>query len=124
MRSSPAEHDFIVGTFLSRTRARMIDQNSAHRLRCEPKEMGAVLPTDAFPAEQAHVELVDQGGWLQGMVGTLTLELARGDPAELIDHQRHQTVERCRVAIGPVGKQSGNARLTHGRSLSHCRLEV
>jgi hypothetical protein len=43
--------------------------------------MGAVLPLDAVGLKQLEIKLMNEGGGLQGMVGTFLTHVVRGEPA-------------------------------------------
>ena len=68
---------------------------------------------------QPEVGLVDQGGGLQGVVGTLAAEQPGGEVAQLgVDH-RQQLVGRLAATAGNVEQQSGDVagpRRGHSRS--------
>ncbi len=48
----------------------MIDQNVPHQLRGHAEKVSTVLPLRRFLANQPKVRLVNQGGALEGVVGT------------------------------------------------------
>ncbi len=59
--------------------ASVIDEDAAHELGGDAEEMGAVLPGDAGLIDELHVGLVDEGGGLQGMVGSLAAHVVGCD---------------------------------------------
>jgi hypothetical protein len=61
---------------------RVIDENPAHHLRRDTKEMRSILPVDVVLVDEPDVGLVNEGRRLQGVIGTLASELARRHPAQ------------------------------------------
>jgi hypothetical protein len=57
--------------------ARVIDQDSPHRLRSYSKKLCAILPFCIFLGRQLHIRLVNEGCGLQCVVGTLAREMTR-----------------------------------------------
>ncbi len=51
--------------------ARGIDQDPPHELGGDREEVGSVAPSDTLLIHQPHVDLVDQGGGLEGVTGAL-----------------------------------------------------
>ena len=72
------------------TVARMVDEDSAHRLRGSRKEMRPAPPVDARSVRQAFVRLVNQGRGLQRVTGALTPQIAARESPQLIVDERHQ----------------------------------
>jgi hypothetical protein len=52
--------------------ARVIDKNLTHDVGSDADEVGAAVPGDVF-AHKSKVCLVNEGGWLQGMVWALSM---------------------------------------------------
>lgn len=50
--------------------ARMVDQNAAHDLRSDAKEVGSILPLDVL-IDKLQIGLIHQRGCLQGVVFAL-----------------------------------------------------
>lgn len=59
----------------------MVDENTAHRLGRDCKEVGAVLVCDRLPAEKAEVQLVHHGVGFERVITTLPAQETRGDLA-------------------------------------------
>ena len=83
----------------------MIDQDPAHHLRRDTEEMCSILPVTFPLIGKPHVRLVNQGGWLQGVVGPLVAKLSRRNASELGIDKRQQLVERAPIAATPIAEQ-------------------
>ena len=82
--------------------ARVVDENLPHKLGGNGKKMGAILPIRQVLLRHAHVCFVNQGGALQGMVGTFALKVAAGNAVEFAVDERHQRIERGLVSVTPA----------------------
>jgi hypothetical protein len=80
----------------------VIDENSAHHLRRDAKEMRAALPIDVPLVDKPQVYLVNQGRWLQGVVGALFPKLPRRNAAEFRVHEGQQLVEGSLAPATPI----------------------
>ena len=80
--------------------------------------MGAILPVDLTLVNQPQVDLVNEGGGLQGMVGPLAPNLAGGNPVKFRVNERQQLIERGTVATTPGTEQSRDAAVRR-----HIRLQ-
>ena len=83
----------------------MIDQDPAHDLRRDAKEMRPILPVDLALVDEPDIHLMNKGRWLQGVVGPLVPKLARGNAAKLSIDEREQLVERSPVTATPIAEQ-------------------
>jgi hypothetical protein len=83
----------------------VIDQDPAHDLRRDTKEMRAIPPIDLALVDEPDVHLMHKGRWLQGMVGPLVPKLARGNVAELRIDEWQQLIQRSLVAATPIAEQ-------------------
>ena len=83
----------------------VIDQDAAHDLRRDTKEMRSILPVDLALVDEPEVHLMNKGRRLQGVVGPLLPKLARGHAAELRIDEWQQLVERRPVAATPIAEQ-------------------
>jgi hypothetical protein len=61
----------------------VIDQDPAHDLCRDTKEMRSILPIDLALVDEPDVHLMNEGRRLQGVVGPLVSKLARGNAVEL-----------------------------------------
>jgi hypothetical protein len=59
--------------------------------------MGAILPRGLFVPAEAQPGLMHQGGGLKRLAGWFARHLPRGNPAQLVVHQRQKLVSRLRV---------------------------
>ena len=84
--------------------AGIVDQNLTHKLGCDSKKMGTVLPLGQVLLSQSHVRFVNQCGALKSVVGTFPLKIAVGDPVEFAVDERHQRVERGLISVTPTHK--------------------
>ena len=91
----------------------VIDEDPAHDLRRDTKEMRAILPIDQALVDESDVGLMDQGRRLQGVVGALAPKLARGHPAELRVDEWQQLGERSPVATTPIAEESRDVMRRH-----------
>ena len=82
--------------------------------------MGAIVGVKGPLVQQAQVGLVDECCALQGMAGTLALEMAVGDVAEFFVDQRKQLLQCFLVARFPAHQEFGYRM---GRLLIHRQLE-
>ena len=74
----------------------VIDQDPAHDLRRDAKEMASILPIDLALVDEPDVHLMNKRRRLQGVVGALAPKLARGNAAKLPVDERQQGTERSR----------------------------
>ena len=88
----------IRATLSSPVRARVVNQDTAHHLRRDAEEMGAVLPVDPRLIDQPQVSLVHQGSGLQRVIGAFAAQVVGGKAAQLIVDERQQGVNGFAVA--------------------------
>src|SRR6476620_6796275 len=91
----------------------VIDQDPAHDLSRDTKEMCAILPIDLALVNQSNVRLMDQGRRLQGVIGPLPSKLPRGDATELRVDEWQQLTERGAVATTPIVEQRRDVGRRH-----------
>lgn len=98
--------------------SRNVDQDAAHHLRRDAKEMSAVLPPRLIPPEQSQADLVDERGCLKRDARALAREIAEGHAVQLVIDERDELLERALVSLTPHAKQTGNiaARRRIGRA--------
>jgi len=102
-----------VASFVGVVTTRVIDQDPAHDLRRDTKEMRAILPIDLALVDEPDVGLMNQSRRLQGVVGALSPKLARGHAAELRVDEWQQLAERSAVAATPITEQRRDVRRRH-----------
>jgi len=72
----------VAATALGLAGAGMIDQNAAHLLAGDGKEVPAILDFERFGADEADVSFVYERGSLQGVSRTFAAHLAGGNAVE------------------------------------------
>ena len=72
------------------SRAGEVDEHPAHQAGGHREEVGAILPLDAADIDQPEVDLVDERGGLEHVVGTLAGHVPLGDPAQLVVYERER----------------------------------
>ena len=82
----------------------VIDQDPAHDLCRDAKEVCSILPVDLALVDEPEVDLVDERRRLQRVVSSLAPKLARGRPAELSVDEREQLIERSPIAATPIAE--------------------
>ena len=85
--------------------ARVVNQNPAHDLCRDSKEMGSVLPVHVALIDQPQIDLVHQRRGLERVPRPLAAKLSCRDPAQLFVDEREQLIERTLVAATPVAKE-------------------
>ena len=82
--------------------AGVIDQDPAHRLRGDAKEVCLTVPIDLMLVDKPQVHLVDKRRWLQRVVGPFAPKLAGGYATELRIDEWQQLIERTLIASTPL----------------------
>ena len=72
--------------------ARVVDEDPPHYHSGDPHELRAVRPVDPALIDQAHEGFMDERGRLQGVIGALAAQVARGKPPKLVVHDGHHRV--------------------------------
>jgi hypothetical protein len=88
--------------------AGIVDQNPAHELGRNRKEMGTVNPAHAVAINQAQVGFIHQGRGLQTMAGALAAHLPVGQAVKLCKHKRSELIERPRLPVAPSPEQGAD----------------
>jgi len=108
--------------------SRPVEEDVAHDLRGDGKEMRAMLPVDVGDVDQFEIGLMHQGSGLHGMSRTLVLHLVSRDAAERAINTRRQALQRPPITISPRTKElSGFRRLIFSGScfgLIGCRADL
>ena len=71
--------------------------------------MCAVPPLHGIDSGQAQVHLVHEGRRLQRMALALAAHVVMCEAPQLFIHDRHELVSSGGIAVGPIGKDLGNA---------------
>jgi hypothetical protein len=102
-------------------RPSMIDEHLPHDARGDAEEVRAIAPVGAvlldMPGE-AHVGLVHERGWLQGVVGALAPNVVRREIAQLFVDDGNQLFETRPIALTDGGEQTRDV----ARSVGHRRV--
>jgi hypothetical protein len=83
------------------TRARVVDENPAHRLRRNPKEVTPVLPLDTTLIDELEIGLVHEGGRRNGVIRALSPQVRFRELFELAVQDLDQLTLRNPVALTP-----------------------
>jgi len=78
---------------------RAVDENAAHRLGGNSKEVGAVLPLHTFVVDQSQVGFVHQRRGLQAVASSLAFQVVVRQTVELVVHDWGQLRERALVPV-------------------------
>ena len=85
---------------------RDVDQDVPHQPGGHRHEMGAVLPADVLPPQQADERLVDQSRGLEDVPWTFTPEAPASDLAKLGLNEWHERFECRGAALLPGHEQA------------------
>ncbi len=86
-------------------RPRMIHQNPSHDLCRQREELAPVFPCVRPHLHQPQIRFVHQGGGLQRARVRFARQVCPRDPLQLVDHRRHQRVQRRAVPARPCLQQ-------------------
>jgi hypothetical protein len=102
----------------------VIDQDAAHDVRGDTKEMRPILPVDLPLIDEPDEDFVHKGRRLECVASPLLPKLARGNAAELRIDEWQQLIERGPVAATPIAEQCRDvARRDHCSPLRSVGLE-
>src|SRR5688500_10698660 len=83
----------------------MIDEDSPHQLRCDAKEVSAILPMYVLLIHELQIGFVDQRCSLQRMSWPLVSQVPRRLLPQLLINQREQCVEGFLISVAPTNQQ-------------------
>jgi hypothetical protein len=83
---------------LTAFRACGVDQNPPHEARSHREEMRPVMPLHLLDVDQSKVGLVDEGGGLKRVTGSLPAHVLSRQPSQFGMHKRNQ---RSNAAVSP-----------------------
>jgi hypothetical protein len=86
----------------------LIDKNPAHQRGRDTKEMRAARKGCAANIHESEIDLVNECSGLDGNGRRFAAELAAGNAAQLVIHQRHQAFEGPFVSLAPGQQQAGD----------------
>ena len=87
---------------------RVLHQDLPHQLRGDAEEVGSILPLDSRLVDELQIDLIDQGGGGQRVVGTLASQRAPGGSPEFTVDNGKKFGERLLTPVAPVDKQLGD----------------
>ena len=90
--------------------ARVIDEDAPHQPRGHREELRAISPPHAAHAREPQKRFVDERRRLQRMVAPFATHLPPRHAAQVAVHDRHERVERERVAVPPRAQQGRDLR--------------
>jgi hypothetical protein len=97
------EHDttFAAASFFCVVPACVVHEDVAHGSGRDAEKVGSVLPTHAVFVNQSNEGLIDQGGGLERVTGSLTPKVVAGQSPELRIDERNQLVQGFVVSVAP-----------------------
>lgn len=98
-------HGGAAAAFTGMLPARVVNEDLAHQLRRHRKKVCPVLQRQPVHIYESQVDLVHERRRLEGMPGKFALEMTARHAAQLVVHERDQTVERLGVATAPGQEQ-------------------
>jgi hypothetical protein len=79
--------------------ARILNQDTTHRLGRGGKEVGAVLPGGLLITAKPQPCLMHERGWLQRLSGRFARHLGRRQPAKLVVYEHQNLLRGLRVVL-------------------------
>jgi hypothetical protein len=98
--------------------ARVIDEDSPHEPRGNPKKVSAILPAGRFAVRESQKHFVHKGGGLKCVTFSLATHVTAGKAPHFSFDERDQAFERRAVAVAPRAKEPGN-HVARRRGLGH-----
>jgi YVTN family beta-propeller protein len=83
----------------------VVDEDTPHHIRRDPKEMAAILPRHRDVTDQPQIHLVNQSRRLQRVVVAFLTEATGGALPQLTVHERQQLIASAKVPSPPRAKQ-------------------
>jgi hypothetical protein len=71
----------------------MIDQDVPHDLRRDAEKLCPVLPNDWLATNESEVRFMNEGGRLQGVVGTLSSQVIAGEETQLVVNRLEKVIK-------------------------------
>ena len=97
---------------LRAVRTGVIDQNAAQRIGGDREKMRAIAPLGRSGGMKPQIKLVDEGRWLQSVIGSFRVQHARGNPMQFgIESLDYKSYRRA-VLLIPAAQI-----LSHGRGV-------
>ena len=79
----------------------VIDEYPAHQLCRHGKEVRSVLPLHVPVVNEANIRLIDESRCLKRVAHVFATHVVFGQAAQLLVHQRCQSIQGCFVAAPP-----------------------
>ena len=95
-------------TLVCRAPTGVVHKNAAHGLGRRSVKVHPVFESAVADLRQPEIRLMDQRGRLQRVPGALVTHVIVGETSELGVHERHQRLQRGRVARSPPRQQVGH----------------
>ena len=99
--------------FDPRARPRVIDQDPPHRLGGDGEEAIAIGGGKLALPQKAKIDLMNEGGGRERVIGRLSPELSPRDVTKLVVHEGHELLERIAIACAPPRKTLGDLAGSH-----------
>ncbi len=94
---------------------RVIDQYATHGLRGGAVEVDAIVEMSLAGAGQAEIGFVNERGRLERVILALAKHIVIGQLPQLAVDERHELLERVRVALVPSSEREGYVAHEHWR---------
>ena len=91
----------------------MIDQDPPHRLGGDGEKAIAIGGGQLALPQKPKVNLVNEGGGRERVIGRLPPELSPRHVTKLVVHERHESLERVAIACAPPRKTLGDLAGSH-----------
>jgi hypothetical protein len=96
-------------------RPRVIDQDPPHRLGGDGEEAISIGGGQLALPQEPKVNLMNEGGGREGVVGRLSPELSPRHVTKLVVHERHKLLESVAIPCAPPRKTFGDLAASHDR---------
>lgn len=88
--------------------ADLIDEDLAHEVGSDAKEVGAAFPVGEFLGDEAEVSFVDEGGGLESGHVALAAEVSVSKAVQFLINERSQEIKGGFVTALPTDEKLGN----------------
>src|SRR5947209_7320961 len=95
----------------------MIDENVAHRLRCDCEEVRTIVPLLILIPRQSDIRLMNKGRRLQSMPRVLATHVSARHAMQFRVNERHELIPSGLVSLSPFDEQLGDLRRSHTNPL-------
>ena len=91
----------------------MVHQDPPHRLGGDAEKAVAIGGGQLALLQQPKVDLMNEGGGRERVIGRLSQELSARHVTKLVVHERHESLERVAIACAPPRKTLGDLAGSH-----------